>query len=317
MNRNIARRANLPQPDRQSLATRSRERFLQFVDPEGSVSHNPGDRTMAHTFTTLRHPVEKLLEAEHFLARLLHSQGLEFQFELNAFLSAARSVTFVLQKSLSSTPEFAGWYAAHEATMRADPAMRFFLTLRNVSQKEGTVSIVGGALLSGGWTYRFVGLDGELPRQLIGRNIGACCADHLVKLAQILRSCAQALPYHCCPARAFTEDGMAALGYSFADVEASLGLPPGYTEVAGIPAKEKLRILSREVEPLDADTINRIAKGDLRGADGPLHIPTTGGTDLVDDVAVILRSETGSENGGRTAFIEAVMTRIDRDREGS
>ena len=62
---------------------------------------------MSYTFTTLRHPVEKLLEAEHFPARLIHSNGLEFQFELNAFLSASRSVTFVLQKAVADVPGFA------------------------------------------------------------------------------------------------------------------------------------------------------------------------------------------------------------------
>lgn len=92
---------------------------------------------MARIFTTLRHSVEKLLEAEYFLARLRHSSGLEFQFELNAFLSASRSLTFVLQKSMSNVPHFSEWYRLQQASMRADLAMRFFLELRNVSQKEG------------------------------------------------------------------------------------------------------------------------------------------------------------------------------------
>jgi hypothetical protein len=60
--------------------------------------------SMSHQFTSLRHSLEKLQEAEHFLARMAISQGIEFQFELNAFLSAARSVTFVTQKSLAHVP---------------------------------------------------------------------------------------------------------------------------------------------------------------------------------------------------------------------
>ena len=75
---------------------------------------------MTHAFTTLRHPVEKLLEAEHFLARMIMSDGLEYQFELNAFLSASRSVTFVLQKALSDVPGFADWYQQQQARMKAD-----------------------------------------------------------------------------------------------------------------------------------------------------------------------------------------------------
>jgi len=52
---------------------------------------------------------------------------------------------------------------------------------------------------------------------------------------------------------------MVALGYGWWDVEAALGLPPGYTEVGDFPAAEKLRILSRDIEPLDNESIERIA----------------------------------------------------------
>ena len=100
---------------------------------------------MPYTFTTLRHPVEKLLEAEHFVARLIHSNGLEFQFELNAFLSASRSLTFVLQKAMADVSGFASWYEQQQTRMKADAPMCFFLSLRNVSQKQGPISICRGA----------------------------------------------------------------------------------------------------------------------------------------------------------------------------
>ena len=168
---------------------------------------------MHHTFTTLRHPVEKLLEAEHFLAHMVETDELlEFQFELNAFLSASRSVTFVLQKSLAHIPDFTAWYEQQQARMKADAAMRFFLELRNISQKQGPISFVGGALLGGGWTYRFVGAQQSVPKEFVGKDITVCCAAHLVKLANLLAECVRDLPFHSCPARAFTEEGMAAWG---------------------------------------------------------------------------------------------------------
>ncbi len=162
---------------------------------------------------------------------------------------------------------FADWYAQQQHQMKADAAMHFFLELRNISQKQGPVSYVGGSLLNGGWTYRFVGRPRKVPEELVGRDIGACCAAHLMKLAILLRDCDQAFPYYSCPGRAFTERGMATLGYTWRDVETSLGLPAGYTVVGYIPAAEKLRILSREIEPLDLASIQRIAAGDLE-ADG-------------------------------------------------
>jgi hypothetical protein len=41
---------------------------------------------------------ERLLEAEYFSRRLRRLSGEPFGYELNAFLSAARSVTFLMQK---------------------------------------------------------------------------------------------------------------------------------------------------------------------------------------------------------------------------
>jgi hypothetical protein len=53
---------------------------------------------------------------------------------------------------------------------------------------------------------------------------------------------------------------MGALGYGWRNIEVALGLPSGYTEVGDFPAAEKLRILSREIEPLDQESIERIAQ---------------------------------------------------------
>ena len=51
------------------------------------------------------------------------------------------------------------------------------------------------------------------------------------------------------------------MGYSLEDVEAAVGLPRGWTDVGGFPVAEKLRILRREIEPLDVESIERIANG--------------------------------------------------------
>jgi len=269
---------------------------------------------MYHTFTTLRHSVEKLLEAEHFLAQMLKSEGLYFQFELNAFLSASRSITFVLQKTLAHVPDFSVWYKQQQARMKTDAAMRFFIELRNISQKQGPISFVGGALLGGGWTYRFVGLEQAIPEELVGKDIAVCCAEHLIKLAKLLAECAHDLPFHSCPARAFTEEGMVALGYTQEDVETALGLPQGYTDVGNFPVAEKLRFLSREIEPLDIESIKRVADGNLRGNDIELSFPCTSGTDLVDDVAVEMRARDGTTPDLRNAFLVAIAKRIEKSQ---
>lgn len=116
------------------------------------------------------------------MGRLARADGLEFQFELNAFLSASRSVTFVLQKAMAGVPSFADWYIERQAAMKADAAMRYFLELRNVSQKQGPVSFVGSALPGSGWTYRFVGDPFDVPPELTGVDIGVSARSLVVLL---------------------------------------------------------------------------------------------------------------------------------------
>lgn len=239
-----------------------------------------------------------------------NSHGLEFQFELNAFLSASRSVTFVLQKAFSNVPGFDVWYEKQQARMKADAAMRFFLELRNISQKQGPVSFVGGSIPGGDWTYRFVGQPRAVPEELTGRDITACCAAHLVKLANLLLECTRVFPFHSCPGRAFTAQGMAALGYDWQDVEAAIGLPQGWTDVGDFQVAEKLRILSRDIEPLDTTSIERIAEYDLRANGVQLQFPVSSGTDMVDDIAAMMVPGGPESRHTRDVFIGTILKRI-------
>ena len=50
---------------------------------------------MTHVSTTLRHPVEKLLEAEHFLARMIVSDGLEWLCCTNPVRDSSRESSVV------------------------------------------------------------------------------------------------------------------------------------------------------------------------------------------------------------------------------
>lgn len=243
---------------------------------------------MTHTFTSLQHPVEKLLEAEYFLIKMNRTNGLELQFELNAFLSASRSVTFVLQNSMSRVPGFSSWYEFKQEAMKADPTMRFFLELRNISQKQGPISFIGGLLPGGRWSYRFVGGPHTLPKEFTGLDLVICCRIHLVKLAQILLECVKDFPFYSCPNRAFTEEGMADIGYKWSDIEAYIGLPSGYIDFEAIPTHEKLRILSHAIQPLDTDSIERIAADRLNDVGEEASFRTSFHSDLVDRLAEIV-----------------------------
>jgi hypothetical protein len=131
-----------------------------------------------------------------------------------------------------------------------------------------------------------------------------------MKLAYLLLECVCTFPFHSCPRRALTEEGMAALGYNYQDVEVAIGLLPGYTDVGDFPAAEKLRILSSEVEPLDTTSIERIANGDLRADGRRLEFHVGRSTDLVDDMAGMMT--LGNVGGGhpRDVFLGAILKRI-------
>jgi hypothetical protein len=157
---------------------------------------------------------ERLLEAVYFARRLRRLSGEPFGYELNAFLSAARSVTFLMQKEMAHVLGFADWWAARQRDLKADPVARFFLELRNFSQKEGRISLVGcGSGHTGRrWSYRFAGNAAPVPSKLLCRDAADCCREHVAKLATVVLGCAEAFPYATCPRRALTLEGVQSLG---------------------------------------------------------------------------------------------------------
>ena len=206
---------------------------------------------------------EKLLEAEYFACRLRSLDPDSFGYELNAFLSAARSVTFLLQKEMARVPGFKEWWSDRQRGMREDPAMRFFWELRNFSQKEGRVSVVGTPVRDNDsqsfWSYRFAGNEDPVPSHLLQRDVAECCREHLGKLATIVLAFADAFPLHSCPRRAVTPEGLKTLGLQISDIEVMLGLPRGIAGAAGISQQEVYRILQGHFDGVDFEEIRRIA----------------------------------------------------------
>ncbi|NOD85921.1 MULTISPECIES: hypothetical protein [unclassified Ruegeria] len=286
--------------------------WLQVVlsKHDGRLVFGKGAPGMPHEFTSLRYPLLRLQEAEYFLAQLSTKDGSEFQFHLNAFLSAGRSVTFVLQKSMKRVRGFPEWYEGQQSTMRSDAAMGFFLELRNISQKEGPVSVVGGSALHG-WTHRFAGNSVPVPRELVGKDVVSACAEHLAKLGKLLLDCHARFPYDCCPATALSTEGMQVLGYDLDDIARCLGLPSGYLDVAAeIPMAEKLAYLAKEFEPLEIDDLKRLASGQFLRGDQPLVLPPSDEWDLVDDIAEMLEGKGNEHANPREVFIRAIAKRI-------
>ena len=122
-------------------------------------------------FTSIFNSLDRLLEAEYFLVRSSGADLSEFQFEFNAFLSASRSVTFMLQSDLSKARGFQEWYSDRQAGMKQDTAMKYLLELRNISQKAGPVPVTTSGSTRGGVHRRFVHGKHPVPEENINKKV--------------------------------------------------------------------------------------------------------------------------------------------------
>jgi hypothetical protein len=187
-------------------------------------------------------------------------------YDLNAFLSAARSVTFLLQKEFSKVDGFEPWWARERVHLADDPAARFFLELRNYSQKEGRVALVGVALHGpdsrrSRWSYRFAGTSKAVPAVLMNRDIIDCCREHLAKLAKMVLRFSDRFPFHGCPRRALTPEGVKALGINIDEAFATLGYPQEWTRCApDRGSDEHIRLLAQHFDAVDFRAIRRLSR---------------------------------------------------------
>jgi hypothetical protein len=128
------------------------------------------------THNRLRQTHDLWHEMEH-----AYTDADEFVLKLNACLTAARSVTFVLKKELSKRPWFEDWYAGWENRMREDARMRWLVQARNTVEKQGDLDTASVALVSVLLT------DGEHPvsRTEVPPLAGPAQIAEAVKLASL------------------------------------------------------------------------------------------------------------------------------------
>jgi hypothetical protein len=122
----------------------------------------------------------------------------EALFYFNAYASAARSVTFVLQAVMTAVPGFAAWYEAEQAKLGRDPVAAFLLQARNETQKvgiEATRSHGSGTMAHGRHVrcrphFAFVTLRKARPAPR-GEAV-TMCRSHLVNLGTLVATCYRA-----------------------------------------------------------------------------------------------------------------------------
>ncbi len=87
---------------------------------------------------------EKFNEAKYFYeqmkSKFKEGKTEEFKHCINAFLSSARSVTFVLQKEFKKYKGFDEWYELQIEKKFKDEKLKKFVILRNISLKEEPIN---------------------------------------------------------------------------------------------------------------------------------------------------------------------------------
>src|ERR1044072_1699018 len=77
----------------------------------------------------------KLEEAEYFFNQM--KENLDnpkvLGFNLSAFINAARSITWFMQKEYASNPKFKSWYELEQKEMKNDSICKFFHDIRTAN----------------------------------------------------------------------------------------------------------------------------------------------------------------------------------------
>jgi hypothetical protein len=193
---------------------------------------------MKRSFDNVDHKVE---EAEYFLSLMEAKNAFipEINFLLSAYASAARSITFALKAVLGDAPGFGEWYARHQAVLRADSVAKYFIELRNFSQKTGATVVnrlssrtdlatfIKGQF-AGGKKHWF-GSSGEEMPPAPDMDVAQGCRQNFVQLLKIIYSCYCDFGPLIDPQQHYTPEHYAKSGKTIEDAEQELGYPRGWT----------------------------------------------------------------------------------------
>jgi hypothetical protein len=211
---------------------------------------------------------DKVKEADFFLEKLRES-GLNFneaRFYFSAFVTASRSITFVLQSVLSDHVPFKSWYEAKQAQLKSDPLSRFFLEVRNEVQKRGSNPITTlHPSTDRTVEYFFMYWYGESPKDVPDLDVVTACEHYLSSLVKLVYECYRDFGATIDPEQYYTTENLNQLGLSIDDVlEQHLGFPRGWIE--GADPEEVLRyIRNHEPKPRIDDTFVKYLGHDRLG----------------------------------------------------
>ncbi|HEY5085906.1 MAG TPA: hypothetical protein VII66_00980 [Gemmatimonadaceae bacterium] len=203
----------------------------------------------------------KVFEADFFLEKLraVETDFLAARFYFSAYVSAARSITFALQAVLRDVPGFDEWYMGEQAKLRANRIARFFVEVRNESQKLGLTPLNRG---TSQWRpdgkqevkYYFAGGfegDGALVPEV---DVVEACSANMTLLVQLIYDAYDQFNI-LSPVSFFSVDNLIDTNLSIEEVEEALGFPRGWTAGGDLPVAERLDLLRQAVPDTAIDRV--------------------------------------------------------------
>jgi hypothetical protein len=194
---------------------------------------------------------EKLAEADFFLDKLNSSLRNPFEARcyFSAFVSAARSVTFVLQAVMrSQVDDFDEWYAVKQVKLGQDSLARFFHHTRNDILHEGLNPRNAGSM-------RVV--DGQSVVELYFRSttfgvplknaplhdVVTSCTQYLTSLVALIRECYDYFGSKIDPHQYLTEENFRRLSLTIEDAEEQIIGIRGWTAAPGVSLEARWQML--------------------------------------------------------------------------
>jgi len=196
--------------------------------------------------------MEKLLEAEFFFEKMksVESDTLQLRFYFSAFISAARSVTFVLQDAMGDISGFKEWYSDKREKLKQDPLAWFLHNRRTEAIHKGNTDI-GLGVLSSTADGRLV-LKCYFTKSIQKRHykpveidVVSASYKYLNLIRELVNKCKVDFASEIDPDAALTLENLREKNMSIEDIEEQLGFPRGWTE--GIPDEERLRLLKEQL----------------------------------------------------------------------
>jgi hypothetical protein len=223
---------------------------------------------MARSFQIVEY---KVSEADFFLLKLedctYEMRFFEARNYLSGFLSATRSITFVLKASLHDLSGFEAWYKNHEAILKKSSLAKYFLESRNLSQKVGYYPITGcGSYKDTDGTervrYYFSDYIETKNVAVPQTDVYIACLTYFKMLLEIVYDCYQVFGYDIDPDKYYTIENLKRLNLSIEDIEEQLGFPRGWTGMGGGSVEDRIEAIrkTRSTQGIDHVLINRLGK---------------------------------------------------------